>query len=91
MKEEALKFPVQGVIAALEGMKIRKDRLKLFRNAPIKKLMIIGQNDPILSRDILIEQIKDSDIEIVEFPDGHMSFIENKEENTYKILHFIEK
>jgi pimeloyl-ACP methyl ester carboxylesterase len=91
IKEEALKFPVQGIIAALEGMKIRKDRLKLFRNAPIKKLMIIGQNDPILSRDILIEQTKDSDIEIVEFPDGHMSFIENKKENTYTIMHFIEK
>ena len=91
IKEEALKFPVQGIIAALEGMKIRKDRLKLFRKAPIKKLMIIGQNDPILNRDTLIEQSKDSDVEIAELPDGHMSFIENKKENTYIIMHFIEK
>jgi len=91
LTEEALLFPVQGIIAALEGMKIRKNRVEFFRKAPIKKMMIIGQNDPILSRDTLIEQTKESDIEIAEFPDGHMSFIENKEENTYKIMHFIEK
>jgi len=91
IKEEALKFPVQGIIAALEGMKIRKDRLDLFRNAPIKKLMIIGQKDPILNRDTSIEQVQGSNVEIVELPDGHMTFIENKKENTDIIMHFIEK
>lgn len=90
LKNEALQFPVQGVIAALEGMKIRKNRAILFRNAPIKKLMIIGRNDPVLQYHTLIEQTKCSDVEVVEFPDGHMSYIENKEENTYKILQFIE-
>jgi pimeloyl-ACP methyl ester carboxylesterase len=88
---EALEFPVQGIIAALEGMKIRKNRLQLFKNADYKKMMIIGRKDPALHYETLIEQTTASDIEIVEFPDGHMSYIENKEENTYKILHFIEK
>jgi len=88
--DEALQFPVQGIIAALEGMKIRKNRVELFRKATYKKMMIISRKDPVLQYDILIEQTKNSDIEIVEFPDGHMSFIENKEENTYKIKHFIE-
>jgi len=91
IKEEALKFPIQGIIAGLEGMKIRKDRVELFRHAPIKKLMIIGRKDPILNRDTLIEQVQGSNIEMVELPDGHMSFIENKKENTDIILHFIEK
>ena len=88
--DEALEFPVQGIIAALEGMKIRKNRVELFRKATYKKMMIISRKDPALQYDTLIDQTKDSDIEIVEFPDGHMSYIENKEENTYKIMHFIE-
>lgn len=89
--KEALQFPVQGIIAALEGMKIRKNRVELFRNADLKKMMIIGRKDPVLQYETLIEQTIDSDIEIVEFPDGHMSYIENKEEYTYNIMHFIEK
>jgi pimeloyl-ACP methyl ester carboxylesterase len=91
IKEEAFQFPVQGIIAALEGMKIRKNRVLLFRDASYKKMMIIGRKDPALNYETLIEQAKDSDIEVVEFPDGHMSYIENKQENTYKIMYFIEK
>ena len=91
LKKEALQFPVQGIIAALEGMKIRKNRVELFRKADYKKMMIVSKKDPALQYDILINQTKNSDIEIVEFPDGHMSYIENKEENTYSIMHFIEK
>lgn len=91
MKEEALKFPIQGVVAALEGMKIRKNRVELWRKGTFKKMMIIGLKDPILEYSTLINQTKGSDAEIVKFPDGHMSYIENKEEFTYKIMQFIEK
>ncbi len=91
IKKEALQFPVQGIIAALEGMKTRKNRVELFRSAGYKKMMIIGHKDPALQYETLIDQVKGSDIKLVEFPDGHMSYIENKEENTYNIMHFIEK
>jgi len=91
IKKEALQFPVQGIIAALEGMKMRKNRVELFRSAGYKKMMIIGHKDPALQYETLIDQVKGSDIKLVEFPDGHMSYIENKEENTYNIMHFIEK
>jgi pimeloyl-ACP methyl ester carboxylesterase len=91
LKEEALQFPIQGIIAAIEGMKIRKNRVKLFRNATCKKMMIVGRKDPALQYSTLIDQTKGSDVEMVEFPDGHMSYIENKEEITYKIMYFIEK
>jgi pimeloyl-ACP methyl ester carboxylesterase len=90
LTEEALQFPNQGVIAALEGMKIRKNRLDLFNNAAYKKMMIIGRKDPALQYSSLINQTKGSDVEIVEFPDGHMSHIENKEVFSYNIMHFIE-
>ena len=91
LKDEALQFPVQGIIAALEGMKIRKNRVELFRKADYKKMMIISKKDPALQYETLIDQTKNSDIEVIEFSDGHISFIENKEENTYKIMHYIEK
>ena len=91
VKKEALKMPVQGIIAALEGMKIRKDRTTLFREAKFKKMLIIGRRDPVLDYDSLIEQISGSDIEIVEFPDGHMSHIENLYELSYNIMQFNEK
>jgi pimeloyl-ACP methyl ester carboxylesterase len=90
LTENALQFPVQGIIAALEGMKIRKNRLELFKNAPYKKMMIIGRKDPALQYSSLINQTKGSDVKIVEFPDGHMSHIENKEVFSYNIMHFIE-
>ena len=91
VKEEALKTPLQGIIATLEGMKIRKDRLLFFKQAAFKKMQIIGQKDSVLNYQSLLEETKNTDIEVVEFSQGHMSHIENKEEFTYNILHFIEK
>ncbi|MEW4923228.1 alpha/beta hydrolase [Algibacter sp. 2305UL17-15] len=90
LKNEALKMPLQGIIAALEGMKIREDREILWHFSPYKKMMIIGKRDPVLNYDELIAQTKNSGVEVVEFPDGHMSFIENEEEFLQKIMHFIE-
>ena len=91
IKNEALKTPLQGIVAALEGMKIRKDRTKLFKTLPFKKLLIIGLKDPVLDANSLKNHLQGSDVKIIEFSGGHMSHIENKEEFTYKILHFIEK
>jgi len=89
--KEALKTPLQGIIAALEGMKNRPDREFILFNSSFKKMMVIGKEDPALDYNSLIEQIQNSNINAVEFPDGHMSHIENIKEFTYNILHFIEK
>ena len=86
IRTEALKMPLQGIIAALEGMKIRKSRAFLLKSEKFKKLMIIGRKDPVLEYNTLIKQTQGAKIEIVEFPDGHMSHIENKKEFTYKII-----
>ncbi|GAB1856039.1 alpha/beta hydrolase [Flavobacteriaceae bacterium MHTCC 0001] len=90
LKQEALKTPVQGMIAALEGMKIRKDRNFVLKNSLPKKMMVIGKKDPVLNKEDLLAQVKDANIEIVEFPDGHMSFIENQQDLLQEIMHFIE-
>ena len=41
IKNEALKTPLQGIVAALEGMKIRSDSLDTLKNASFKKTMFI--------------------------------------------------
>ncbi|MFH6767612.1 alpha/beta hydrolase [Gaetbulibacter aquiaggeris] len=91
IKEQALKIPVQGIVAALEGMKIRKDREQFFKNAAFEKLMIISKKDPVLAFKSLIKQTKNSNIKVVEFPDGHMSHVENETLFLRTIVHFIEK
>lgn len=90
LKQEALKTPLQGIVAALEGMKIRQDREQFFKSSTFKKMMVIGKQDPVLDYKTLKNQVKDTDIKIIEFPDGHMSFIENREELLQKIVYFIE-
>lgn len=91
LKKAGIKMQAFGITAALEGMKIRKNREALLRSLPITKMLIIGKKDPILNYNSLIKQIKNSDIMVVELPDGHMSYIENKKDFTYNIMYFIEK
>ncbi|TYA70132.1 alpha/beta fold hydrolase [Seonamhaeicola marinus] len=88
--DQCLKTPLQGIVAALEGMKIRNDREVLLHFSPYRKLMIIGKKDPALNYEALIAQTKNTKVKVVEFDGGHMSFIENKTECKDTILHFIE-
>ncbi len=80
VKTEALKTPLQGIVASLEGMKIRKDREVLLHLTPYPKLLILGEKDPVLNPVETKEQIENTTVELVTFPDGHMSTIENKKE-----------
>ncbi len=90
VKLEALKTPVQSIIASLEGMKIRKDRLELFKKSSLRKLVILGKKDAILDCKLQRSYYENSDVKIVELPDGHMNHIENNKEFTYIAIHFIE-
>lgn len=90
VKNEALKTPVQSIIASLEGMKIRKDRLELFKSVKIKKLVLLGKKDAILNYDLQISLYQNSGAKVIGYPDGHMSHIENMRVFTYDIMHFIE-
>lgn len=91
VKKEALKTPLQGIVAALEGMKIRKNREALLHLATHPTLLILGKKDPVLNYDETIEQIKDTTVQLVHFPDGHMSHIENKEALAEVLISFIKK
>jgi len=80
VKAEALKTPLQGIVASLEGMKIRKDREELLKANRFPVLLILGKKDPVLNYDESLAQIEGTNVELVSFEDGHMSHIENKEE-----------
>ncbi|OBX25298.1 pimeloyl-ACP methyl ester carboxylesterase [Gelidibacter algens] len=90
IKMVAMKLPVQGIVAALEGMKIRKDRSGILKNSDVPKLVILGHQDPVLEYDTVLPQLKGLGVEIVAFVGGHMSYIENIKEFTYKVKLFIE-
>jgi len=90
LRNEALKTPLQGYIAAQEGMKIRKNRETLLQSSIYKKMMIISRKDPVLEFNTLIKQAKKANIKIIEFPDGHMTHIENRRNFLRIIVHFIE-
>lgn len=90
LKKEALKTPVQGYIAAQEGMKLRQDFEVLLHFSPYKKMIITGKNDPVSDYNSVIQQTKNTEVKLVEFPDGHMSYIENERETLQELMHFIE-
>lgn len=78
VKLEALKTPLQGIVAALEGMKIRKDREVILHFAPFPIQLILGENDGVLVYEDNLEQIEGTKVKLTTFPDGHMSHIENQ-------------
>jgi len=78
VRTEALKTPLQGIVASLEGMKIRKDRETLLRSAAYPSLLILGKKDPVLNYEDGLKQIENTTTKLITFPDGHMSHIENR-------------
>ncbi|MBP9601166.1 MAG: alpha/beta fold hydrolase [Lutibacter sp.] len=88
---EALKTTPQGITAALEGMKIREDLTSIYTSADFPIQLIIGKQDPALDYNSLLEQTKNTAVQITEFPDGHMSHIENKNELIEAFLKFIKQ
>lgn len=88
-KKEALKTPLQGIIASLEGMKIRKDRFFVLKNATYPKMIILGRKDSVLQYEQNSLQTIESKAKLITFEDGHMSHIENKTELSVVLKKFI--
>lgn len=89
VKLQALKMPLQGIIAALEGMKLRKDREVLLHFAPYPILLILGKKDPVLSYEETAAQAEGTEVKLISFNDGHMSHIENAPELLKTLLDFL--
>ncbi|MBE0390732.1 alpha/beta fold hydrolase [Flavobacterium sp. PL002] len=91
VKTAALKTPLQAIVASLEGMKIRVDREVLLHQTTYPKMLILGEKDPVLNYQETKKQIINTNVELVTFPDGHMSHIENQEALTTVLLDFFKK
>ncbi len=91
VKQEALKTPLQGIVAALEGMKARKDREVILHFAPYPLLLVLGEKDPVLNYADSLEQIEGTNVKLITYPDGHMSHIENREQLTKDLLAFFKE
>jgi pimeloyl-ACP methyl ester carboxylesterase len=91
VKLEALKTPLQGIVASLEGMKIRKDREVILHFAPYPIQLVLGKKDGVLIYDETIDQIEGTKVELTTFPDGHMSHIENEKELMKVFIDFLKR
>ncbi|MCK0130123.1 alpha/beta hydrolase [Flavobacteriaceae bacterium F08102] len=89
VKKEAMNMTLQGVIAALEGMKIRNDHSAFLKVANFEKLMIIGEADPVLNKDKLLKLASLTNSKSVILPGGHMSHLESKIALTIALKRFI--
>lgn len=79
-RNAALKTSKQGIVAALEGMKMRLDREAILAFAPYPVLFIASRKDPVLEFEMLQEQFEHEAVQPLVLEDGHMSHFEEPEE-----------
>jgi pimeloyl-ACP methyl ester carboxylesterase len=93
LQKTARKTPKQGIIAALEGMKERREREIVLRFCSYPIMFIIGSKDPVFNFDALMEQsnLPRNATTVILDNVGHMGFIEAKEETLKSISNFAKK
>ncbi len=91
VKQQALKTSLQGIVATLEGMKIRKDREVLLHFGPYPISLILGVQDTVLNYADTASQVEGTRASLFSFPDGHMTPIENRDELCELLLQYFKK
>lgn len=89
-KKEALQTPIQGILAAIEGMRDRIDREVLLHFSPYPVMILGGKNDLIVPLETLREECENNETQLVEMETGHISPLENPQkvsETLKKFLH----
>ncbi|WP_109436296.1 alpha/beta fold hydrolase [Aquimarina sp. AU119] len=89
IKNQASRMPLQGIISALEGMKIRKNRTSVLSNFNKPKVILAGIKDPVLPYSQNLKEAEQFKIDLVSFNGGHMSYLENEEEYINTLLKFL--
>jgi pimeloyl-ACP methyl ester carboxylesterase len=92
-KEIAASTSDQGIICALEGIKIRPDRRHVLTGSAVPVMIIAGRKDnyiPIEVAEAHFNLVPQTDILVLE-NSGHMGFIEEKERSLEGILEFLKK
>ncbi|WP_025742206.1 alpha/beta fold hydrolase [Aquimarina pacifica] len=89
IKKIASLTPLQGIIAALEGMKIRKDNAAVLSNFEGAKIIFSGKQDPVLSHANSQRESKECNTDLVSFDGGHMTYLENKGQYLLELSNFL--
>lgn len=87
--KEALGTSIQGIIAAIEGMKARKDYTALVSESKIPIWIILGKNDPVLPYKDMYLSSELSGISVKTLADGHMSHVENRDDLINLLIDFL--
>lgn len=87
--EAAMKMEVDSIIAAVKGMKIRKDREQILKNYLGAKWIVAGKEDALIPFDMIKEIAQNTGSRLIELPGGHMSYIEQKEKVAIAIDQFL--
>lgn len=77
MKKEANTFPIEGIIAALLGMKNRKDRTFVLKKFSKEKIMVCGLKDPLIPYKVSKLLALETGATLKNVSGGHMSHHEN--------------
>ncbi|OED38746.1 alpha/beta hydrolase [Flavobacteriaceae bacterium (ex Bugula neritina AB1)] len=91
IKKNGSKTSIQGIISALEGMKIRKDRTKVLSNFNMPKIIFAGKQDPVLGYEQSVDESKKLETEIISFDGGHMTYLENRDEFLKSLSYFLKR
>lgn len=87
----AKRMPVQGIIAALEGMKDRSDREALLHLSPIPFCIITGKKDHVLPLEKILPQMEaPMVVDRLITENGHMGFIEDRDLCLETLRYFID-
>lgn len=76
-KNIAYTFPVEGIKAALRGMRDRKDRTEVLKAFPREKYMFLAEDDPIIPIQDNLQLAKECGAKSIIAAGGHLSVIEN--------------
>lgn len=79
LKQQALLTSKQGIVAALEGMKVRPDREVLLHFGPYPVLFIAARHDPVIPFSLSAPQLDAERVRPCITENGHMAHIEDYE------------
>lgn len=77
--ERASQLSADDIAAALQGMKNRKDRTEVLKYFSGKKQLVTGEDDPIIPIASVRKVAEYANTDLNVLPDGHLSYIEQKE------------
>ncbi len=90
VKQQAIKTSRKGIIAALKGMKSRKDRTQVLNGFQGEKLIIAGKQDPFIDWQQLQKIAESTQTRFQVLEGGHMLHIENQADHNIFIENFID-